>query len=174
MANKYKLVYNAGDKVIKGSLTGIPATATDTEIIDLKNYADAGFKKVYEAKVEGTAKIYGSTTGVANVANDTFIIDRADLEAAEEPTPAVEIDVSELTWQDTVSFTYDGEEHTVALTSVPEHLTAAYTGNTATAVGEYTASVTFTADEGYAVKGTVADCSWAIVAANNTEEQNNQ
>ena len=82
MANKYKLVYNAGDKVIKGSLTGIPANG-DTEIIDLKNYTESGFKKVYEAKVEGTAKIYGSTTGVTNVANDTFIIDRADLEVSE-------------------------------------------------------------------------------------------
>ena len=83
MANKYKLVYNAGDKVIKGSLTGIPATANDIEIIDLKDYTDDGFKKVYEAKVDGTAKIYGSTTGVTNVANDTFIIDRADLEVSE-------------------------------------------------------------------------------------------
>ena len=87
MANKYKLVYKDDNKVIKGSLTGIPAAANDTEIIDLKNYTDDGFKKVYEAKVNGTAKIYGSTTGIANVANDTFIIDRADLEANEEPTP---------------------------------------------------------------------------------------
>ena len=151
MANKYKLVYKDSNKVIKGSVTGIPAN-DDNEIIDLKTYADAGFKKVYES----AAKLYGSTTGV--VGDDTFIIDRANLEGV------VEIDVSELTWDYTEAFTYDGEAKTVALTSVPEHLTAAYTGNTATEVGTYTASVTFTAAEGYAVKGTVANCSWAIVA----------
>ncbi len=87
MANKYKLVYNAGNKVIKGSLTGIPTAANDTEIIDLKDYADTDIKKVYEKKVDSVSGIYISTTGVVN-ANDIKVLDRAALEGVvNEETP---------------------------------------------------------------------------------------
>ena len=78
MANKYKLVYKDSNKVIKGSLTGIPSEE-DTAIVDLKEYAEAGFKKVYEAKAEDVINIKGSETGV--VANDdVVIITREELE----------------------------------------------------------------------------------------------
>lgn len=73
------------------------------------------------------------------------------------------VDVSKLTWQTADSFSYDGQLKTVTLSSaIPQGLTANYENNTATYVGEYTATVSFTADDNHEVSGTPATFSWKI------------
>ena len=54
-------------------------------------------------------------------------------------------DMSGVKW-DASSFVYDGVEKSVALVGLPEGLTAQYTGNKATNVGDYKANVTFVYD----------------------------
>jgi hypothetical protein len=66
-------------------------------------------------------------------------------------------------WDYTVPFTYDGTEKTVQVTGLPAGVTAAsYTGNTATNVGPYTASVALTYDAANYEQPVIADLSWAI------------
>lgn len=58
-----------------------------------------------------------------------------------------DLDLSKAAWNYKEAFTYDGSAKTVELTGLPEGLTAAYTGNTATEPGTYTAQVTFSYDK---------------------------
>ena len=74
------------------------------------------------------------------------------------------VDVSVLVW-DNDSFVYDGNLKTVSIADMSGGLTPVYTGNTGTAVGNYTASVTFTADANHEVSGTVPDNNWFITDA---------
>ena len=74
-----------------------------------------------------------------------------------------QVDVSQLTWQTANSFDYDAQAKTVSLSSaIPQGLTANYENNTATYVGEYTAHVSFNADNNHEIIGTLADFSWTI------------
>ena len=76
------------------------------------------------------------------------------------------IDLSGVTWSYTNPFDYDGKAHTVTLENIPDGygLVAEYTGNSATASGEYTASVTFTGydSNNYELENLPADLSWRI------------
>ena len=76
------------------------------------------------------------------------------------------IDLSGVTWSYTNPFDYDGKAHTVTLENIPDGygLVAEYTGNSATASGEYTASVTFTGydSKNYELENLPADLSWRI------------
>ena len=64
------------------------------------------------------------------------------------PDPVVDKDIVGVTFTD-ATFTYDGTEKKVEVTgTLPEGVTAAYTNNTATNAGEYTAEVTLSG-EGY-------------------------
>ena len=74
------------------------------------------------------------------------------------------IDVSELEWNYTEAFTYDGNAKKVELVSVPEGLKATYADNEKTNAGEYTAKVTFEVLDAvnYEVSGEVSDLAWAI------------
>jgi hypothetical protein len=83
----------------------------------------------------------------------------------------VKIDISGLTWNYSGAFTYTGSEFKVLLNIVPESIAAlinvAYTGNAATEVGEYTATVTVTpvdADNYELIGTSPAAIVWEIVA----------
>ena len=74
------------------------------------------------------------------------------------------IDVSELEWNYTNAFTYDGNAKKVELVSVPEGLKTTYTDNEKTNAGAYTAKVAFEALDAvnFEVVGEVSDLAWAI------------
>ena len=72
-------------------------------------------------------------------------------------------DVSELAWDYTDSFTYDGSERSVTLTGVPEGLEVVYSGNVATDAGTRTATATFRYNaNNYEDPETVLPCIWEI------------
>jgi len=73
-----------------------------------------------------------------------------------------EFDMSGVSWQKEREFAYDGETKSVRLTGLPEGLTPEYTGNTASAAGEYTARAGFTYDEKNWEKPEAAACHWVI------------
>ena len=81
-----------------------------------------------------------------------------------QAAPNQKINVSGLTWNydSTSPLVFTGQQLEVVLANVPEHLHATYTGNTGTNAGTYTANVTFTADPGYEVEGSVASLTWTI------------
>lgn len=56
-------------------------------------------------------------------------------------------DMSGVSWKVPEDLCYDGQEKTVVLEGLPEGVTADYVGNTATAVGDYTASAILSFDE---------------------------
>ncbi|MDI9520985.1 MAG: X2-like carbohydrate binding domain-containing protein [Bacillota bacterium] len=56
------------------------------------------------------------------------------------------VDMSHVAWQETTSFAFDGTEKSVIVTGLPEGVEVAYENNTATDIGVYTASATFTSD----------------------------
>lgn len=78
-----------------------------------------------------------------------------------------EINVSGASWDYTAAYTYDTTEQSVALKDIPAGAVAAYEGEKATNVGQYTAKATFTAEDAvnYKIVGSVADLSWEIVKA---------
>ncbi len=76
-------------------------------------------------------------------------------------------DLSNAKWNYTEAFSYDGESKTVELIGLPDGVTVKeYTGNTATDVGEYTASVVFDYDTINYNIVTFESLNWAITEAN--------
>lgn len=76
--------------------------------------------------------------------------------------PSVTYDMSQVAWTTTTAFNFDGTEKTVELTGLPAGVTATYTGNTATEIGTYTASVELTYENPAFVGPTFADLPWEI------------
>jgi hypothetical protein len=71
--------------------------------------------------------------------------------------------MSSAKWDYTAPFPYDGTQKTVAVTGLPSGVTVkSYLGNTATAVGTYTASATFAYDEVNYNEPTIASLNWEI------------
>ncbi len=56
------------------------------------------------------------------------------------------IDLSNVTWTDTTTFTYDSNEKVVTLENLPSELTVTYTSDRYTNAGDYTTTATFTYD----------------------------
>ena len=83
-----------------------------------------------------------------------WVIERAD------------IDMSEVEWNYTSEFTYNGRMHEVSLTGVPKGVRALYSGNCETNAGLYTARAEFVLfdNENYNIPS-VMDCNWEIVKA---------
>ena len=71
-------------------------------------------------------------------------------------------DMSEAKWDYIDAFIYDGQEKTVCVTGLPQGVTASYTGNKASAAGDYTAKAVFTYDETNFNAPTLEDLSWKI------------
>ena len=71
-------------------------------------------------------------------------------------------DLSGVTWDYTVPFTYDGTEKSVHLVGLPEGLVPCYSGNTATGAGTYYAVATFQYDVVHYNEPGALSCSWSI------------
>ena len=71
-------------------------------------------------------------------------------------------DMSEVSWQESRGFAYDGDDKSIRLTGLPEGLSAEYSGNTASAAGEYTARALFSYDKKNYEKPEIAACRWVI------------
>ena len=90
-------------------------------------------------------------------------------ESAQDSTPLAEYDMSSVKWPTQTSITHTGSEIKFELQGLPEGVTAAYTGNTATDVGSYTATVvgfeydTTTHVEPVLPKGVSKSMTWKIV-----------
>lgn len=73
-------------------------------------------------------------------------------------------DLSRVQWDYVEPFEGDGTEKSVELLNLPTDITATYTGNAATAPGEYTAHATLAYDTVNYLEPVVADLSWKILA----------
>lgn len=79
------------------------------------------------------------------------------------------LDTSGIAWSGSDSFAYDGTAHTVALTGLPEGVTAGYTNNEKTYAGSYTATATLNYDTAnYDLTAPIADRNWSITAVAQT------
>lgn len=76
-----------------------------------------------------------------------------------------EFDLRETRWQEERRFKYDGGQHGVVLTGLPDGLMASYTGNWGVEAGVYMAEVSFDFDEKNYEKPVVRECSWLIERA---------
>ena len=75
-------------------------------------------------------------------------------------------DLSQVRWDYTHEFTYDGNVHGIEVTGLPAHVTAHYDDNKATDAGEYLAIARFTTDaENYNIPEDMS-CPWVINKAN--------
>ena len=76
------------------------------------------------------------------------------------------VEVSELDWDYSEPFTYDGTEKEVKLVGTVANVEISVSGNKATNAGSYTAVATLTTtSENYEIVGTVADLAWEIEKA---------
>lgn len=103
------------------------------------------------------------TGEIVNTGDYTAAITLGDATAALDFTIAkADYDMSEAKWDYTDAFIYDGQEKTVCVTGLPQGVTASYTGNKASAAGDYTAKAVFTYDETNFNAPTLEDLSWKI------------
>ena len=99
--------------------------------------------------------------------NESEVVD----ESAQDSTPLAEYDMSKVKWPTQTSITHTGSEIKFELEGLPSGVTAVYTGNTATEVGSYTATVvgleydTTTHVEPVLPKGVSKSIGWKIVSA---------
>ena len=99
--------------------------------------------------------------------NEAEVVD----ESAQDSTPLAEYDMSKVKWPTQTSITHTGSEIKFELEGLPSGVTAVYTGNTATEVGSYTATVvgleydTTTHVEPVLPKGVSKSIGWKIVSA---------
>ena len=143
-----------------------------------------GAAKFSDVSVEytGTANdgtTYSSITAPTKAGNYTaaFIVaeteDYTGLEASVDFTVAkADYDMSGARWNYNSAFWYDGNEHKVEVTGLPNGVAAiGYTGNTATDVGSYTAKVTLSYDTDNYNAPVMTDLNWKI-QVNNTPAVN--
>ena len=150
-ATKTDLTYNGQAQAL------IDAGSTTGGTMQYKLGADGTYSTVIPTATDaGTYTVYYKVVG-----NDNYNgVDESSVTVTIKKQP---VDVSQLTWQTADSFDYDAQAKTVTLSSaIPQGLTANYENNTATYVGEYTATVSFTADDNHEVSGTPATFSWKI------------
>ena len=143
-----------------------------------------GAAKFGEVSVEytGTANdgtTYSSITAPTKAGNYTaaFIVaeteDYTGLEASVDFTIAkADYDMSGARWNYNSAFQYDGNEHKVEVTGLPNGVAASgYTGNTATDAGSYIAKVTLSYDADNYNAPVMTDLNWKI-QVNNTPAVN--
>ena len=126
---------------------------------------------------EGVTVAYTNNSGTnANVYNATATLSGEGY-ATKVLTATLTIhkatyDMSGASWNYTSPFTYDGTQKSITVSGLPAGVTvSSYTGNTATTVGNYTASVTFNYDETNYLAPSMNNCSWSIIE-NNPNKQN--
>ncbi len=114
-----------------------------------------------------TATDAGTYTAQATLVYDqkNYVLTNNTVELSQEWTiKKASIDMSQVAWGATTSFTYDRQEKSVELQNLPQGVTAKYTNNTATDAGNYTASVTFEYDDDNYVlaNNSVEELEWRI------------
>lgn len=96
--------------------------------------------------------------------NEAEVVD----ESAQDSTPLAEYDMSSVKWPTETNKSHTGSEITIELENLPSGVTASYTGNTATEVGSYTATLvgfeydTTTHVEPKLPKGVAKSINWKI------------
>ena len=132
--------------------------------VELINFPD-GVTATYRDNTATDAGPYSATAILAYDSQNYTLSDNIQTTLTWTIAKA-KIDLSGVTWSYTNPFDYDGKAHTVTLENIPDGygLVAEYTGNSATASGEYTASVTFTGydSKNYELENLPADLSWRI------------
>ena len=130
------------------------------KVVEISNLPST-IKAVYLGNKATDAGTYTATATLTTV-NENYDLTVTSIEIEWTIVPA-SIDVSEVKWNYTAPFTYDGTEKTVALVDVPANVTVTYVGNTATNVGVYTAvAVVSPVSTNYEVVGEVAQLTWEI------------
>lgn len=143
---------------------------------------EGDFESVYDT-FEKSVRVEGLPEGVSAVYIDNTATDVGDYMAKAEFSgdadnyniPVIKdchwmirkatIDMSKVEWQEDADFVYDGEEKSVELTGVPAGIVPVYKGNTASAVGNYEASVSFEYDGRNYEKPEFGNCRWSIERA---------
>jgi hypothetical protein len=73
------------------------------------------------------------------------------------------IDISDVTWNYSEPFEYDGRDHSISLVNVPEGVEVEYSGNTAVEAGKYAASAKLVpADSNNYEVPEINGCAWSI------------
>lgn len=110
-------------------------------------------KILWNSNVEGFT-VTGSKANFNGIDRDTFAILNASSKNANKPfflrlvaKNKTELDFTNIAWNYTSPFDYDGEEKTVSITGLPEGVTATYEQNSGTRPGTYEAEVIFNYDE---------------------------
>ncbi|MBE5773513.1 MAG: hypothetical protein E7337_06230, partial [Clostridiales bacterium] len=104
-------------------------------------------------------------TGTSYLPGDEVTFETAcTLYAQWSKTERMDVNLSRAAWS-ADQMVYDGTEKTVVVEGLPECVEAVYTGNTATEIGEYTASVTFIYDESIYNEPIMPDHTWKVVPA---------
>lgn len=89
----------------------------------------------------------------------------------------ITLDMSQVAWDYSKAFTYDGTKKQVQLIGLPEGVTVTYTGNAATEAGRYTAKATFIYDESkYELSDTsrISTLEWEIKKAESEKKDANR
>lgn len=121
-----------------------------------------GFDVVYEDNTATDAGVYYAKAKLVNP-QDTNYREVVLPECRWEIRKAG-IDMSDVHWDYTRAFTYDGEEKTVKLQGLPENVVVTYTGNSAAAAGEYEAMAEIEAADpvNFETPEPVKGCWWKI------------
>lgn len=108
-------------------------------------------------------------SGGDNSQTQTGTGDGQDQTGTGDKTEKLDYDMSGVTWNYTSPFTYDGEEKSITVSGLPQGVTVkAYSHNSATNAGTYTATVSFNYDSENYNEPTVAPCNWVISKADIT------
>jgi len=142
----------------QGFLDRLRGKAPVMEIIGVPE----GFEVVYEDNVATDAGVYYAKAklvrpGDTNYREVTVPECRWEIQKAG-------IDMSDVRWDYSGAFTYDGAEKKVSLAGLPDKVVVTYTGNTATGAGEYEAMAEIAAADpvNYETPEPVRGCWWKI------------
>ena len=121
-----------------------------------------GFNVVYEGNTATEAGVYYATAKLVDAVGDNYKelqLPKCKWEIVKAP-----IDVSDVRWDYSEPFVFDGEEKSVELTGVPETVSVSYTNNRALNAGGYEAMATLEAVDpaNYEQPAPVSGCWWHI------------
>ena len=131
-------------------------TAKSVELIDLP-------QGVYATYNENTAANAGIYIAHANLKYDNENLEVQHLSDCQWKINKAKIDVSGVRWDYDNAFIYDGQEHKVLLSGLPEGLNAEYKDNLKVESGKYVATVSLTPSDiaNYEIPE-VSGCTWSI------------
>lgn len=110
----------------------------------------------------------GKSNEVTKDSNGNYTIPNVQGDVTITPIIVVDqiaVDLSNVTWKYNKPYYYDNKTtYTVELANVPTGVRVTYTGNSAKAVGKYTASATIVANDGYVItkEANLSDLEWSV------------